>query len=111
MGIVEKNGNHFKLYVSRGSHANYLRPYSGKLGIASDIVGNNGKILAASDYTLIELNSQSWLIFNGLWGEVKSVEDFFIGQAGPQGPEYRKDMSGNNMWNGVSWGVWFDAGK
>jgi hypothetical protein len=103
-GMVEKDGNHFKVYVSRGSHANYLRPYSGKLGIASDIVGNNGKILTASDYTLIELNSQSWLTFDRLWGEVNSVEDFFTGQAGPQGPEYRKDMSGNNMRNGVSWG-------
>ncbi|MCJ2514075.1 MAG: Vps62-related protein, partial [Candidatus Thermoplasmatota archaeon] len=30
---VEKNGNHIKVYVSRGSHANYLRSYSGVVGI------------------------------------------------------------------------------
>ena len=31
--LVEKNGDHIKVYVSRGSHANYLRSYSGKLEI------------------------------------------------------------------------------
>jgi hypothetical protein len=102
--MIEKDGNHFKVYVARGSHANYLRSYSGKLGIASDIVGNNGKILKESDYTLVDLNSQTWLNYEGLWGEVNSVEDFFMGRAGPQGPKFRTDMSGNNMWNGITWG-------
>jgi len=103
--LVEKEGNNFKVYVSRGSHANYLRPYSGRLGIASDIVGDNGKVLSPDDYNLIELSSQDWLDFDGLWGEVNSVEDFFTGQAGPQGPKFRTDMSGSTkMWDGVSWG-------
>jgi len=103
--LVEKDGNNFKVYVSRGSHANYLRSYSGKLGIASDIVGDNGKVLSPNDYNLIELSSQDWLDFQGLWGEVNSVEDFFTGKAGPQGPKYRTDMSGGTkMWDGVSWG-------
>lgn len=102
--MVEKDGNNFKVYVARGSHANYLRSYSGKLGIASDIVGNDGKVLKPSDYTLVDINSQSWIDFEGLWGEVNSIEDFFMGQAGPQGPKFRTDMSGNNMWDGISWG-------
>ena len=102
--LVERDGDHFKVYVSRGSHANYLRAYSGKLGIASDIVGDNGKVLKPSDYTLVELKSQTWLEFEGLWGEIENIEDFFMGQAGPQGPQFRTDMSGNKMWNGVSWG-------
>ncbi len=102
--MVEKEGNHFKVYVSRGSHANYLRSYSGKLGVASDIVGNNGKILMPDDYKLEPLDSKTWLTFEGLWGEVNSIEDFARGQAGPQGPQYRTDMSGNKMSNGVSWG-------
>ncbi len=102
--IVEKNNDNIKVYVSRGSHANYLRSYSGKLGIASDIVGNNGKILTPNDYNLVELNSQVWLDFEGLWGETDSIEDFYMGQAGPQGPKYRVDMSSNKMWDGMSWG-------
>jgi hypothetical protein len=103
--LVETDGDNIKVYVSRGSHANYLRSYSGKLGIASDIVGDNGKILEPADYTLEKLDSQTWLNFEGLWGEVNSVEDFFMGQAGPQGPKYRTDMSGSTkMWDGVSWG-------
>ncbi len=104
-GLVEKQGNNIKVYVSRGSHANYLRSYSGKLGIASDVVGDNGKVLNPGDYNLVELDSQVWLDFEGLWGEVNSVEDFFMGQAGPQGPKYRTDMTGSTkMWDGLSWG-------
>jgi hypothetical protein len=38
---VEKEGNHVKVYVARGSHANYIKPYSGKIGLASDDVGDN----------------------------------------------------------------------
>lgn len=102
--LVERDGNNFKVFVARGSHANYLRSYSGKLGIASDSVGDNGKVLKPSDYALVELSSQDWLNFDGLWGQVDSIEDFFMGEAGPQGPKYRTDMSGNTMWDGVSWG-------
>ena len=102
--MVEKNGNHFKVYVSRGSHANYLRSYSGKLGIANDIVGDNGKVLTANDYKLEELSSQTWLTFEGLWGEINSKEDLLTGRAGPKGPLYRQDMNGNYMKDGLSWG-------
>jgi len=101
---VEKTGDHIKVYVARGSHANYLRSYSGKLGIANDVVADNGKVLSPGQYTLVELNSQEWLDFDGLWGEVNSVEDFVLGRAGPQGPRFRRDMSGNYMWEGSSWG-------
>ena len=101
---VEKQGNHIKVYVARGSHANYLRSYSGMLGIASDIVGDNGKELTPDDYNLVELSTQDWLAFDGLWGEINDAEDLVMGRAGPQGPMFREDMSGNLMWNGVSWG-------
>ena len=102
--LVEEDGSHVKVYVSRGSHANYLRSYSGKLGIASDIVGDNGKVLKPTGYNLVELDSQTWLDFEGLWGEIDGIEDLFMGQAGPQGPKYRTDMSGTKMWDGVTWG-------
>jgi len=102
--LVEKEGDHIKVYVARGSHANYLRSYSGKFGMANDIVGDNGKVLKSADYTLVELNTQDWLGFSGLWGEVNSIEDFTLGRAGPQGPEFREDMNGNKMWDGLNWG-------
>jgi len=75
---VEKDGKHIKVYVARGSHANYLRSYSGKLGIASDIVGNNGKVLNPNDYKLIELETEGFVNFRGKWGEVGQDESASI---------------------------------
>ncbi len=99
---VERDGDHIKVYVARGSHANYLRSYSGKFGVASDIVGANGKILESGDYTLELLESQDWLSFAGRWGEFDSYEDVFRGKVGPQGPMYRED---GVMWNSpIDWG-------
>ncbi len=103
---VEKEGNHIKVYVARGSHANYLRSFSGKIGIASDIVGANGKVLKPSDYTLDDLEDETWLNFTGRWGEApdteaSALEAEFLGQAGPNGPKYREDGA---MWDGASWG-------
>jgi len=93
---VERDGDHIKVYVARGSHANYLRSYSGKFGVASDIVGANGKILESGDYTLELLESQDWLNFAGRWGEFDSYEDVFRGKVGSPGPMYRED---GVMWN------------
>ena len=92
---VERDGNHIKVYVARGSHANYLRSYSGKLGIASDRVGDNGRVINIGINELKELTDQDWLEFPGLWGEINSAEDFALGQAGPQGPKFREESS---MW-------------
>jgi hypothetical protein len=105
---VEKDGNHIKVYVARGSHANYLRSYSGKLGIASDIVGASGKELNYDQYTLESLDNQTWLDFSGRWGEVAdneadAYEASILGQAGPHGPKFREE---GNMWdNPTSWGT------
>lgn len=102
--LVEKQKNHIKVYVARGSHANYLRSYSGKLGIASDIVDDNGKVLSYDDYDLVELSDQLWLDYNFLWGEIDNAEDFLQGRSGPQGPKFRTDMTGTTMWDGTNWG-------
>ena len=104
---VERDGNHIKVYVARGSHANYLRSYSGKIGIASDNVGSNGKILQPNDYTLELLESQEWLSFGGRWGWVggdtaEATESSVLGLAGPLGPKFRQN---SEMWDSpVSWG-------
>jgi len=105
-GQVERDGDHIKVYVARGSHANYLRSYSGKLGVANDIVGSNGKILKPGEYTLESLEEQGWLDFRGRWGECGDdisdvVGAIVLGQIGPEGPMYRE---GGAMWeNAVSW--------
>ena len=105
--LVETEGNHIKVYVARGSHANFLRSYSGKLGVANDYVGSNGKILQPGDYTLMNAEDEDWLDFAGRWGElggdvVESTAKSVLGQAGPRGPKYRLD---GEMWGDpVGWG-------
>ncbi|HEC88325.1 MAG TPA: DUF946 domain-containing protein, partial [Thermoplasmata archaeon] len=107
---VEKNGEHPKVYVARGSHANYFRYYQGKLGLASDYVGKNGKILKPGDYELIilgekgdgnHIEEQNWIDFAGRWGDFGSVENELRGKKGPFGPAYREE---GEMWSGVEWG-------
>jgi len=105
---VEHDGDSIKVYVARGSHANYLRSYSGKIGIASDIVGDNGEILKPGSYTLVNLEDQDWLDFAGRWGEVgqgsaeAAASSSILGKAGPHGPKFRE---GGAMWNEpVGWG-------
>lgn len=102
---VEKEGNHIKVYVARGSHANYLRSYSGKLGIASDIVGDNGNVLRVDkDYSLELINptDNEWLNYAGRWGEFNNIADEALGRVGPHGPMYRE---GGAMWKDpIRWG-------
>ena len=103
---VEKDGDHIKVYVARGSHANYFRSYSGVVGIANDIVGANGRVLKPNDYDIIELESQSWLTYGGLWGwggatEEEATAASLLGQTGPPGPTFRED---GRMWQAVAWG-------
>ncbi len=96
---VETNGDHYKVYVARGSHANYYRAYSGSIGLANDECGDD-KELTSDDYTIIMLSgSESWLNFMGRWGSNEGGDSLF-GQAGPQGPVYRQDGA---MWNGAYW--------
>ena len=110
---VEKDGNHIKVYVSRGSHANYLRSYSGKLGVASDIVGANGEVINPSiDYTLYDIEDQTtWIDFAGRWGEVPdsaigAAAASFLGEAGPEGPKYRTGSGSLSLWDDpIAWGT------
>ncbi|VVB62266.1 Vacuolar protein sorting-associated protein 62 [uncultured archaeon] len=103
---VEKDGDHVKVYVAKGSHANYIKPYSGKVGLASDTVADNGKILrSVTDYTIDTLDTESWLNFAGRWGwygadESQSAEAAILGEAGPNGPMFRED---GTMWQPLVW--------
>lgn len=103
---VEKENEHVKVYVARGSHANYIKPYSGKVGLASDMVADNGKILRPlTDYTIEILDDQPWLQFAGRWGwygvnESQATESAILGEAGPQGPMFRED---GTMWQPLVW--------
>lgn len=99
---VDKDGDHIKVYVAQGTHANYLRSYSGQVGAASDIVGDNGLVLQPNDYTLELLESQEWLNFTGRWGAYGGIEDEARGKVGPFGPKYREE---GQMWNDpIAWG-------
>ena len=96
---VETDGDHYKVYVARGSHANYYRSYSGAMGLANDECGDD-KELTSDDYGIIMLTgSETWLNFMGRWGSNEGG-DSVVGQAGPQGPAYRQDEA---MWNGEYW--------
>jgi hypothetical protein len=107
---VEKEGNHVKVYVARGSHANYIKPFSGKLGLASDVVGDNGKVLKpkslqSDGYGIILLGSQPWLSFAGRWGwagasQAAAAEAQLLGETGPNGPMFRE---GGTMWQPQTW--------
>ncbi len=108
--LVEKDGDNIKVYVARGSHANYYRSYSGKLGIASDHCGDNGVIWKQGDYKLVDINdpaNKDWIDFPGRWGEVPSdvdeaITDAIFGQIGPEGPQY---IQNGDMWNDpMGWG-------
>jgi hypothetical protein len=101
-GQVEKESTHMKVYVARGSHANYLRSFSGKFGVASDIVAANGFILNPEEYNLETLEDKNWSQFGGRWGEINSYEDILRGKAGPLGPKFRENSV---MWNNpIAWG-------
>ena len=102
---VEKEGEHVKVYVARGSHANYIKPYSGKVGLASDTVADNGRILQPTDYSIQVLNTQAWLSFRGRWGwtgvdQSATAEAAILGEAGPNGPKFRE---GGTMWQPLAW--------
>lgn len=102
---VDKEGDHVKVYVAKGSHANYIKPYSGKVGLASDTVADNGKILRPTEYTVQVLDTQGWLSYGGRWGwagvdQSTSTEATILGEAGPNGPKFRE---GGVMWQPLSW--------
>jgi len=102
---VDKQGDHVKVYVARGSHANYIKPYSGKIGLASDSVGDNGKVLHPEQYTIELLGTQPWLQFAGHWGwagadDSQASEAAILGEVGPQGPMFRE---GGAMWQPLTW--------
>jgi hypothetical protein len=97
-GDVEKQDTHPIVYVAQGSHANFFRPYQGKMGIESDIVSNDGKTITPTDLNLIMLGEQgshppeqSWLDFAGRWGYWGTDEDAAVGRAGPLGPIFNQD--------------------
>jgi len=127
-GDVDKvDSTHPVVYVARGSHANYFRPYQGRLGLESDQVGADGLVLKPSNLTLVLLgemgfgnhpSSQDWLNFGGRWGNWANLADAGVGFAGPFGPgqgdnSYKWSSPAswgltevsevNNLWFALSW--------
>lgn len=99
-GLTYKQGTHPKVYVALGSHANYLRPYEGGLGLAQDEVSDEGRVLGPDDYDIVLLgekgtgnhpDDQAWLDFAGHWGDYGAPDAGVRGERGPQGPVYFED--------------------
>ncbi|MGF3522159.1 MAG: hypothetical protein ACQXXJ_03560 [Candidatus Bathyarchaeia archaeon] len=88
---VEKVDEHPVVYVAQGSHANYFRAYQGKMGLESDVVGNDGKRIMPNDLNLVMLENQGWLNFPGRWGYWGTEEEVALGRAGPYGPVFNQD--------------------
>lgn len=101
---------HPRVYVALGSHASYFRPYQGKLGLESDILGN-AFTLGPDDFQIVLLgekgvgnhpSSQDWLEYGGRWGNWAKLADISLGAAGPRGPGHGEN---EEKWaNPVSWG-------
>lgn len=92
---VDKEGAHPKVYVARGSHASYLKPYEGRLGIAGDQVSDGGPVWSPGSYAVTNLGEAAnplpgseWIAYAGRWGEY-SPEAEARGDAGPEGPAFR----------------------
>ncbi len=99
---VDKIDTHPVVYVAQGSHANYFRPYQGKLGLENDLVGDDGITIMPRDLTLILLGEkgsrspeQSWLDFQGRWGYWGTDDEVARGLAGPMGAVFNQ--------NGIRW--------
>ncbi len=108
--VERANETHPRVYVALGSHANYFRPYQGKLGLESDIVGS-AFTLEPDDLQIVLLgesgagnhpSSQDWLEFGGRWGDWAGLADIALGGSGPRGPGHGENSE--KWYDPVSWG-------
>lgn len=96
---VDREGTHPKAYVARGSHANFLRSYQGKVGISGDEVSVGGTVWRPGNYTLVNVGElanptpgNQWIQFAGRWGEF-SLPYEVRAESGPPGPAFRQQGS------------------
>lgn len=105
---IDASGTHPRVYVARGSHASYLKPYQGRVGsLAGDEVSDAGPVWSPGSYAIVNLGEagsplagNEWLSFAGRWGEF-SPQDDVRGDAGPPGPAFRE--SGEMFASPVQW--------
>ena len=109
---VEKlDGSHPSVYVALGSHANYFRPYQGRMVLENDVLGSAFTLLP-DDLEIVLLGeqgvgnhpeSQAWLRFSGRWGDWAEPDDILREKADPRGPGHHENYV---KWhNPVSWGM------
>jgi len=110
---VEKTDEtHPVVYAGLGSHANYYRPYQGKIGLESDTLGS-AFTLQPSDFQMVRLGELGtgnhpdslWLDFGGRWGDWKELADISRGMAGPRGPGHGENENEGKWLYPVSWAL------
>ncbi len=101
---------HPRVYVALGSHANYFRPYQGKLGLENDVVGD-AFTLEPDDLQMVLLGergagnhppSQDWMEYGGRWGDWERLIDVSLGAAGPRGLGHGENEE--KWFDPISWG-------
>jgi len=109
---VEKlDQTHPRIYAGLGSHANYFRPYQGKIGLENDVLGT-AITLQPIDFQIVLLGergagnhpaSQDWLEYGGRWGGWVNMADTWRGTAGPKGPGQGENY--DKWFSPTSWGM------
>jgi len=109
---VEKlDQTHPRVYAGLGSHADYFRPYQGKIGLENDVLGTEVTLLP-TELQIVLLGergagnhpaSQDWLEYGGRWGEWVNLADTWRGAAGPKGPGH--DENSEKWFSPTSWGM------
>lgn len=111
---VEKiDQTHPRVYAGLGSHANYFRPYQGKIGLENDVLGTAITLQPTDpDYKIVLLGEmgagnhpalQDWMEYGGRWGDWANLADTWRGAAGPKGPGHEENY--DKWFSPTSWGM------
>lgn len=99
-----RSGDHFPVFVSNGGHGSYA--YAGETdysGVRDRHFGDGGTLdYLNGDYTLVDLrglenNPNSWIWFEGRWGN-DGVEIDNADAPAPKGPRFRRDTATGSIW-------------
>ena len=103
-------GTHPKVFVARGSHANYFTPGQSWSGLDFDDTGlTSWRVINPEQLNIVllpeieaEVKEAEWLVFKGHWGEYLGFSISVLGlkfwQRGPFGPPWSEGGQKNQKW-------------